>query len=64
MGLFQGILPPPHAKEEEGDGIEGGEREELEPVLRPLQREAWALHAAFVPMAPVLEFVQAKGLFK
>ena len=62
VGLFQGILPPPRTPSDEGDGTEDDE-EEMEAVLRPLQADAWELHAAFVPMAPVLKFVKERGLF-
>lgn len=71
VGVFQGILPPPPTKgsrrqrrgdgDGEGDG-EGGE--EVEEVLRPLQkRDMWALHAAFIPMGPILKFLGEKGLY-
>lgn len=71
VGVFQGILPPPSKPKKEdggrrrGDGDGEGEGgEEVEEVLRPLQkRDMWALHAAFIPLGPVLKFLGEKGLY-
>lgn len=58
LGLFQGILPPPKVVGKKW------EEEDVDAVLRPLQMDGgWELHAAFIPMAPVLQFVREKGLF-
>lgn len=63
VGLFQGILPPPRKSRDGGDGdSDKDDEEDIAAVLRPLQAEAWELHAAFVPMAPILKFVKERGL--
>lgn len=62
VGLFQGILPPPRNPRDGEDGDKDDDEEEIAAVLRPLQAEAWELHAAFVPMAPILKFVKERGL--
>lgn len=71
LGLFQGILPPPPRARAEGgrwkrhcNDLGEGQCGDVDAVLQPLQKSGgWKMHAAFIPMAPVLEFASEKGLF-